>query len=496
MRIFLAFAVLFIYAALCYICWWRYRRSQTKSETSFVAAGETWMIAYASQGGTAAQLAWQSADQLSQAGIATQVISLNRLDDAALQQRKKILFVVSTFGEGEPPDNGNRILVRLAGAALPQLSYGLLALGDRNYRFFCGFGHALDHALHAAGATPLFDLIEVDRGDPAALRHWQYYLGQISGQSHFRDWQTPDYDRWMLLTRNCLNNGSPGAPAYWLQLAADAAGNTWCAGDIVEIGPCNSRERVESFLQAVGRSPVSHKKLLHELRRRELPASPHAAEELISVADDELLRKLPALPHREYSIASIPEIGTLDLLVRQVITANGELGLGSGWLTRHTEIGEAIALRIRSNPSFHPPKVDVPMILIGNGTGMAGLRAHLLARERAGGTRNWLLFGERTARYDFFFGEQIHKWHKNGAIEFVDLVFSRDAAPGVPRYVQDLLPLHSERLHAWIDGGAAIYVCGSLQGMAHGVDLALAQILGREQLDAMAECRRYCRDVY
>lgn len=493
LRIFLAFAILLCYAALCYFCWWHYRRSQRKSTTPFAAADDAWLIAYASQGGTAAQLAWQSADQLSEAGIVAQVISVNRLDDVALQQNKKILFIVSTFGEGEAPDNGNRILARLTGKNLTHLSYGLLALGDRNYRFFCGFGHDLNHALHTSGATSLFDLVEVDRGDPAALRHWQYYLGQISGQAHFRDWQTPDYDRWILVARQCINSGSPGAPAYWLQLSADSHGNTWCAGDIVEIGPCNSREKIERFLQMVGRSPVSHGELMDKLRRRELPLS---TEEMISIADDELLRKLPALPHREYSIASIPETGTLDLLVRQVILANGELGLGSGWLTSHAPVGETIALRIRSNPSFHPPPVDVPLILIGNGTGMAGLRAHLLARKLAGARRNWLLFGERTARYDFFFEEEIRGWHHAGVLEFVDIVFSRDAAPEAPRYVQDLLPVHQERLREWIKDGAAIYVCGSLHGMAHGVDMALGQILGREQLDSLAESRRYCRDVY
>ena len=75
-------------------------------------------------------------------------------------------------------------------------------------------------------------------------------------------------------------------------------------------------------------------------------------------------------------------------------------------------------------------------------------------------------------------------------------MFSRDAAPEAPRYVQDILPVQQERLREWIKDGAAIYVCGSLQGMAHGVDMALAQILGREQLDSLAESRRYCRDVY
>lgn len=474
------------------MCWWHYRH-RARIDKQPLSEVSDWLIAYASQSGTAAQLAWQSQEQLAEAGVSAQVTTLNRLDTEILQSHKNILLVISTFGEGEAPDNGSRFLSRLKNIDLTHLNYGLLALGDSNYRCFCGFAHAVNHALHSAGATLIFDMIEADKNDPAALRHWQYYLGQISGQSHFLDWQTPNYDRWTLLARKCLNSGSPGAGAYWLQLTSAAAGGTWCAGDIAEIGPCNSTEGVERFLQEAGRSPAIHQELMSELRRRELPES---GQSFIGLADHELLRQLPILPHREYSIASIPQAGSLDLLVRQVVTVDGDLGLGSGWLTRHAEIGESIALRIRSNPAFHPPAPNTPLILLGNGTGMAGLRAHLWARRLAGEKRNWLLFGERTARYDFFFGEQICRWQEEGFIESLDLAFSRDDQADAPRYVQDLLPLVAERLRAWVTEGAAIYVCGSLQGMAQGVDAALAEILGREHLESLAECRRYCRDVY
>lgn len=491
MRIFFAAIVLVLYAALCLVCWWRYRRAQIKSENSSVTGDDVWLIAYASQSGTASQLAWQSADQLRDAGLPSNVVAVNKVDEAMLRRQRKILFIVSTFGEGEAPDNGNRILSRLTGADLPHLEYGLLALGDRSYRFFCGFGHALQHALHASGATQLFDLIEVDCGDPAALRHWQYYLGQISGQTHFHDWQSPKYESWTLQRRICLNPQSPGAPAFWLQLTA-VEPKTWRAGDIAEVGPCNCAARTAQFLQALGRDP--NDSLVDELRHRELPAG--SVSHLAALTDAELLQQLPALPHREYSIASIPESGSLDLLVRQVQLENGELGLGSGWLTRHAELRSSISLRIRSNPSFHPPAADVPLILVGNGTGMAGLRAHLLARRQTGARRNWLLFGERTVANDFFFAEDLHALQENGVLEHLSLVFSRDAKPGEPRYVQDLLAAHAEQLRGWVAAGAAIFVCGSLQGMAHGVDQELVRLLGREYLEVMLESGRYCRDVY
>jgi sulfite reductase (NADPH) flavoprotein alpha-component len=92
---------------------------------------------------------------------------------------------------------------------------------------------------------------------------------------------------------------------------------------------------------------------------------------------------------------------------------------------------------VRENRSFHAPEDARPLILIGNGTGIAGLRAHLHARARAGHQRNWLLFGERTAQHDFFFRSEIEAWRDTGILERVDLAFSRDQT--ARRYVQHLV---------------------------------------------------------
>ena len=134
------------------------------------------------------------------------------------------------------------------------------------------------------------------------------------------------------------------------------------------------------------------------------------------------------------------------------------------------------------------------MILIGNGTGLAGLRAHLRAREAIGATRNWLLFGERNASADRLHGEELDAWQRNGVLERLDLVFSRDGH--LQRYVQDALHANADTLRAWVDEGAALYVCGSLEGMAPGVDAALNEILGAPRMTELSETGRYRRDVY
>ena len=64
------------------------------------------------------------------------------------------------------------------------------------------------------------------------------------------------------------------------------------------------------------------------------------------------------------------------------------------------------------------------------------------------------------------------------------------------RYVQHVLRDAADTLRTWVDDGAAIYVCGSLQGMAPGVHAALVEVLGEARMEALATARRYRRDVY
>ena len=59
-----------------------------------------------------------------------------------------------------------------------------------------------------------------------------------------------------------------------------------------------------------------------------------------------------------------------------------------------------------------------------------------------------------------------------------------------------LTPQQHGEIGAWIARGAAIYVCGSLQGMAAGVDAALRQIAGQAAIGELQASGRYRRDVY
>lgn len=491
-RRWIALAALLGYAAWCAALWWRAR---PRKDDAAEAGEPPLLVVWASQTGFARQLAEHTAQSLRDGGCRVRLRALDQVDAALLAGARKALFVASTTGEGDPPDHALAFLgqVMRQAPALPDLQYAVLALGDRSYGHYCAFGHRLDDWLRQRGARPLFDTVEVDNADPAALRHWQQLLGQLGDGSVQADWSAPDYQPWRLRARRQLNPGSVGGPVFQLHLQpADGDLPAWQAGDIAEVGPRHADARVEHWMRAHGLDPRTT--LADGRALRERLAASKLPDALDGGDPDAIAARLQPLPHREYSIASLPSEGSLQLLLRRQSHPDGTPGLASGWLCDHAAVGGRIDLRLRTNANFHPPAGDAPLVLIGNGTGIAGLRAHLRARIDASARRNWLLFGERHQAHDFHFGDELEQWRHEGWIEHLDTVFSRDG--GTHRYVQDVLAAHAGRLRQWVDEGATVLVCGSLQGMAPAVDAVIAQALGGEGRDQLVMQRRYRRDVY
>lgn len=475
----------------------RKRAARRAARALSSGTGAPILVVHASQTGFAEELAMATAKLLGDAGARVTLTSLAEVTAADLAQAGRALFVVSTTGEGDAPDTARKFIrdVMAGEPNLHGLSYGVLALGDSTYTHFCAFGRTLDAWLARHGASPLFDRVEVDDGDPAALRHWQGHVGLLAGVTDAPDWTRPRYGRWRLAQRRRLNPGSPGDAAFHLRLEPlDAA--DWQAGDILEVGPRNDPAEVAALLARLGLDAAAPVKadegasLGEALSWRRLPHDDTAP----ATTAQGLVDALPPLPHREYSIASLPADGGVELLVRAMKRADGKPGLGSGWLTAFAAEGAEIAARVRTNRAFHGPEDDRPLILIGNGTGLAGLRAHLKARAAAGRRRNWLVFGERTSAHDFFHRGEIEAWVADGVLARLDLAFSRDQDRKV--YVQHRLAEAADTLRAWVADGAAIYVCGSLEGMSSEVHAVLVAVLGAETVERLTDEGRYRRDVY
>jgi sulfite reductase (NADPH) flavoprotein alpha-component len=143
--------------------------------------------------------------------------------------------------------------------------------------------------------------------------------------------------------------------------------------------------------------------------------------------------------------------------------------------------------------------------MIGPGTGVAPFRSFLHERRALGHTgRNWLFFGERSAKTDFLYQDELEAMLSDGHLTRLDLAFSRDQERKI--YVQDRMFEQAATLWAWLQDGASIYVCGDASRMAKDVDKMLETIVaqeGRLSPDAAAEYinelkdqHRYHRDVY
>ncbi|EIZ81262.1 flavodoxin family protein [Novosphingobium sp. Rr 2-17] len=454
------------------------------------------LIAYASQTGSAEIHARNAALALGLGGVRSHVVPVGEVTPDTLAAASKVLFVVSTYGDGEPPDMARGFTRRVLGQApldLSHLDYAVLALGDREYAEFCSYGRQLDAWLARAKATPLFPMIAMDRNDPEAEASWAMALQRMGAIAGTRGQIAAAFELWTLVERVELNPGSDALKAYHLRFEppADVEMN-WAAGDIVEVQPRNDPALVDALMSA----EVSDGNLIERtVRSREELMSvvlPSDAAQRLSAEPDLVLRPLPT---REYSAASIAPDGTLDLVVRQVRNADGRLGLGSGWLTAHLPIGSVTPLRIRANPGFRVgDRAATKLILIGNGTGIAGLRAHLREQNHAGSRGHWLFFGERSFAHERYFDDELATWLADGTLARLDRCYSRDPACG--RYVQDLVLDAARALREDIELGATVMVCGSLEGMAQGVHDALISVLGLPSLNRIIEEGRYRRDVY
>ena len=141
--------------------------------------------------------------------------------------------------------------------------------------------------------------------------------------------------------------------------------------------------------------------------------------------------------------------------------------------------------------------------MIGPGTGVAPYRSFMQERLKQGAHNNWLFFGERHRKQDFFYEEFWNECVANGSLR-LDLAFSRDQQDKV--YVQHVMWERRKELFAALEAGASLYVCGDAHHMAKDVDLVLHKIVeseggktadaAKEYMKALRLSKRYLRDVY
>lgn len=397
------------------------------------AGAADYLVLYASQTGQAEDIARRSAARFNAGGRSAQCLSLGLVTADILLRARYILCVASTTGEGDAPDEARRFERALMSTSidLRTRSFAVLALGDRNYEHFCAFGQRLYGWLERSGARALAPCLTADDLDAGTLERWNDILGGLgagsdaAGADHFTPWHIEDRE---------LLNPLGDTPLYRVRLAPVSGPlPTWQAGDLTEI----------------------------------LTEDGH---------------------RRDYSIASLPQEGHVELLVR----GGHRPGGGSDLLTQITPQGGKVSLRLKTHSGFHAPEGSGPILMIAAGSGLAGLRPHILAQK--GRRPVWLIYGERHPERDCALCGQLRAWRNDGTLTDLDLVFSQpDSGPG--RYVQDALAARKNDAQAKLRLGGAIMVCGGL-AMGRAVEATLSDIMGAAWIETALAGGRYRHDLY
>jgi sulfite reductase (NADPH) flavoprotein alpha-component len=220
---------------------------------------------------------------------------------------------------------------------------------------------------------------------------------------------------------------------------------------------------------------------------------------------------LKKLQPRLYSIASSPKAHPSEVhlcvgIVRYDSHGRKRGGICSTYLSDRLKDDSKVGVFVHRNAAFRlPADGNVPVIMVGPGTGIAPFRAFLEERKAAGAKgRNWLFFGNPYKSSDFLYKDEMDAYAGDGILSRMDLAWSRDQKEKI--YVQNLMLNEGGEMWKWLEEGAAFYVCGDASRMAKDVDAALLSIakehgkLSDEDAAAyiaqLKKDKRYLRDVY
>ncbi len=131
-------------------------------------------IYFATVTGNAEELAGDACSRCREAGLTPMLHNLADMTPESLKQTKYALFIVSTWGDGEPPDDAADFFDELQDSDenLAELKYSVMGLGDQSYPDFNAFARNLDKELQTRSAKTFHDRVEADIDYDDTYEQW------------------------------------------------------------------------------------------------------------------------------------------------------------------------------------------------------------------------------------------------------------------------------------------------------------------------------------
>lgn len=231
-------------------------------------------ILFGSQTGNAQSLAKNHGNRLKELGFNVTVQSMSDFKPNNLKKIQNLLVIVSTHGEGDPPDTAIAFHEFLHGKRAPKLEnfqYSVLALGDSSYEFFCETGKQFDKRLEELGGTRLYPRVDCDLDyDEPASEWFEGIVSSLSLQSESTAQSisiTPPslldsgysrsnpYYAEVLEVIN-LNGRGSNKETLHVELSLEDSGISYEPGDSLGIFPNNDPELVDLLIQELSFSPT------------------------------------------------------------------------------------------------------------------------------------------------------------------------------------------------------------------------------------------------
>tara|TARA_B100001121_G_scaffold26741_1_gene21003 strand:+ start:210 stop:650 length:441 start_codon:yes stop_codon:yes gene_type:complete len=130
-------------------------------------------ILYATQTGNAEEVAQNLSKMATSQGFLVNLNEMNYHNLDTFRQLRNVAIVTSTYGEGEVPEMGIDFWNELKSSkvTMPNLKYGLIALGDSSHEIFCGAGRAISKKLEELNCQKMIENLECD-GDTNGTNEW------------------------------------------------------------------------------------------------------------------------------------------------------------------------------------------------------------------------------------------------------------------------------------------------------------------------------------